>query len=299
MKSKKFTSNSKLKKITIIGLPILIISFWGLWTFFNKDANSLSALFSGLAFAGLGIGLYLQREEIQLQRADLSLQRKELELTREVLEGQEKQLAEQTKLIEQQFLNQRISRIEENIQRLLQGYIQVIHGLEKVLGNSPIQHEGRNLCIIILDSFEKFKNNNNSDESFFQNMDNGLKKRYNYISAELSLSIENILLYYDSIVIEQSLPQETINNFLILIKSHLPFYLRCYIFYFAKFHNTGDINIELRKLITKYLLDDFDELTVRFLICQDIDHRLAKFILEKENYTVLQRLLREIIDSKQ
>lgn len=299
MKSKKFTSNSKLKKITIIGLPILIISFWGLWTFFNKDANSLSALFSGLAFAGLGIGLYLQREEIQLQRADLSLQRKELELTREVLEGQEKQLAEQTKLIEQQFLNQRISRIEENIQRLLQGYIQVIHGLEKVWVNINIQNEGNKLQDYILLSFTESKNNNNFKESFFNHMRKGLDKKHNGIAAELSLSFENILVYYDSIVKEQLLPQETINNFLILIKSHLPLYLRCYFFYFAKFHSTGDTNIVLKELITKYLLDDFDDIIMRFIICQNNESKpMIHHLYDGENYRTLQSLLREIIDSK-
>lgn len=73
------------KKETILpcwffGLLIAIVIFWGLWHFidFENKFDSLSSLFSGLAFAGLIGTLVYQKQE-------LALQRQELEDTRSVL----------------------------------------------------------------------------------------------------------------------------------------------------------------------------------------------------------------------
>ena len=50
--------------------------------------GGLTALFSGLAFAGLITTLFMQRQELSLQRKELGLQRNELAQTREVFQIQ-------------------------------------------------------------------------------------------------------------------------------------------------------------------------------------------------------------------
>lgn len=59
----------------------------------NRNMDSLSALFSGLAFAGVIVSLFLQREDIKLQRKELRQQAVELA-------GQKEELARQRKLAE-------------------------------------------------------------------------------------------------------------------------------------------------------------------------------------------------------
>lgn len=51
-----------------------------------KRVESITALFSGLAFAGMMIAIYLQSKELSLQRRELELTRKELHRTAEANE---------------------------------------------------------------------------------------------------------------------------------------------------------------------------------------------------------------------
>ncbi len=48
----------------------------------------VNALFSGLAFAGILIALYMQKHELALQREELSETREELKLQRMEMKGQ-------------------------------------------------------------------------------------------------------------------------------------------------------------------------------------------------------------------
>lgn len=49
---------------------------------FGDAFGATNALFSGMAFAGVIVALFMQRRELQLQRRQLQLQKEELELTR-------------------------------------------------------------------------------------------------------------------------------------------------------------------------------------------------------------------------
>ncbi|WP_162183545.1 putative phage abortive infection protein [Halocynthiibacter namhaensis] len=66
-------------------LPLGMLFWWDLPDEvggFGDMFGSVTALFSGLAFAGLIAALFMQRQELTLQRRELGFQRKELELSR-------------------------------------------------------------------------------------------------------------------------------------------------------------------------------------------------------------------------
>lgn len=76
---------------------------------FGDSFGVLTALFSGLAFAGIIISikmqskqLRLQRKELRLTRLEVSLQREELTLTRKEVRGQKKELKYQNKTMKKQ-----------------------------------------------------------------------------------------------------------------------------------------------------------------------------------------------------
>ncbi len=69
---------------------------------FGDGFGGITALFSGLAFAGIVITLYLQRGDLQLQREMLEAQYEELKATREELAGQKEQMEQQNQFIEKQ-----------------------------------------------------------------------------------------------------------------------------------------------------------------------------------------------------
>lgn len=89
--------------IALILFPILLVfGGWGFTLYaglqyfdtwakrgqFGDLFGSVNALFSGLAFAGLIIAVFLQRQELALQREELKLQREEMGLAREQLTAQ-------------------------------------------------------------------------------------------------------------------------------------------------------------------------------------------------------------------
>jgi hypothetical protein len=81
----------------IVLAAIAVIVVVGLWLWIpgclsNGDYAPVNALFSGLAFAGLIIAIFLQREELQLQRRELALTREEMQGQKEQLEGQKLQM---------------------------------------------------------------------------------------------------------------------------------------------------------------------------------------------------------------
>ncbi len=55
---------------------------------FGDQFGAINALFSGLAFAGIVVSLFLQRRDLSLQRRDLKMQRVELQKSREEFEQQ-------------------------------------------------------------------------------------------------------------------------------------------------------------------------------------------------------------------
>ncbi len=69
---------------------------------FGDMFGGINALFSGLAFVGIILTIYLQKRELSLQREELVLQREELVLTRKEIKGQKEQLEEQNKTLRHQ-----------------------------------------------------------------------------------------------------------------------------------------------------------------------------------------------------
>jgi hypothetical protein len=100
------------KMVGLVVVGIWLVVGWMLPTGFlgnPKDAAALgdgfgmvNALFSGLAFAGLLVTLWMQRTELRLQRTELQLQRAELVESREVMREQTEQLAQQREQFERQ-----------------------------------------------------------------------------------------------------------------------------------------------------------------------------------------------------
>jgi len=91
--------------------------------------GSVTALFSGLAFAGLIAALFTQRQELITQRKELALQRKELELSRR-----------EYKL--QRFENTLFAMIE-----LFNGHVQSLERLPKGADNSTQPNKGRDVLV--------------------------------------------------------------------------------------------------------------------------------------------------------
>lgn len=90
-------------------VALFAISTWILFAFFCTwderaqfgDAyGALNALYSGLAFAGIIITLFLQREELTLQRAELRATRDELARTSRAQEASSVALVQQAKAAE-------------------------------------------------------------------------------------------------------------------------------------------------------------------------------------------------------
>jgi hypothetical protein len=85
---------------------------------FGDSFGVLNTLFSGFAFSGVILSLWMQRNELQLQRKELRLQRNELQVSRGVAESQAQELAAQKEAMRIQC---RIAALSA----LMQGDIQV------------------------------------------------------------------------------------------------------------------------------------------------------------------------------
>ncbi len=69
---------------------------------FGDAFGALNALFAGLAFAGLIIAIFLQREDIKLQSKALEKQTEEIKLQNDVLDLQRQELSDTRKVLEDQ-----------------------------------------------------------------------------------------------------------------------------------------------------------------------------------------------------
>lgn len=110
-------------------IPLIIVFFAWLvsgfliWFVFSPQNRgvvgdmfgAVNALFSGLAFAGLILTMWMQRQELTLQRNELELTREEMALARKEAEGQKKALEKQA-----DFLGKQTTAMEEQIKLLRQ-----------------------------------------------------------------------------------------------------------------------------------------------------------------------------------
>lgn len=110
---------------------------------FGDKFGAVNALFSGLAFAGLILTLFLQREE-------LSLQRDELEQTREELSRQRKEFEIQNK-------NLKLQRFENSFFSLLSHYLELVNRLEYECEDGADPYKGQGYSVF--DWFYRSKTN--------------------------------------------------------------------------------------------------------------------------------------------
>ena len=111
------SENFYLSIYGLIALLLLVTVVWGLYGFFvyigfedystrgqsGDMFGGITALFSGLAFAGLIYTLFIQKKELQYQREELSRLVDEQSQTKEHLETQAQQMKQQSSFIEQQI----------------------------------------------------------------------------------------------------------------------------------------------------------------------------------------------------
>ena len=136
-KAEKSTTRWFLITVLAIGGVVVVVTFLGLieaWVYssFHKwEHRGLfgdmfgvgNAIFSALAFAGLIVAIFLQREELKLQRQELKLTREEVARQREQLQSQAETLKKQT--LENTFFE--LLRFHQEILQAVRHY----HGRER------------------------------------------------------------------------------------------------------------------------------------------------------------------------
>ena len=75
----------------------LIFAMWGVTTTLADTINAISSIFTALAFAGIILTVFLQKEELALQRQELVDTRKELQRTAVAQEKSEAALSQQVR----------------------------------------------------------------------------------------------------------------------------------------------------------------------------------------------------------
>lgn len=94
-------------------LLIVIIAVWASWPFiiatlftewpvrgqFGDMFGGLNSLFSGFAFAGIIVAIWLQRKELQLQREELQATREELKRAAKAQEASQEALSKQADIL--------------------------------------------------------------------------------------------------------------------------------------------------------------------------------------------------------
>lgn len=104
---KKSKTRSYIRAIFLVVLAIWLLfltwTTYSEWSFeqrgqFGDQFGAISALFSGLAFAGIVISLWMQRDELKLQRKELELQRDEIHQSRMVMMAQREEMEQSREL---------------------------------------------------------------------------------------------------------------------------------------------------------------------------------------------------------
>jgi len=133
-KDKNKSTKKNYQTLFIIILIILVVGLWlgNLCLFINKDPmergtfgdmfGGVNSLFSGLAFLGIILTIFLQSKELSLQREELRFTRKELERTASAQEKSEIALRRQAENLkisaELSALNTLINHYSEEQKRL-------------------------------------------------------------------------------------------------------------------------------------------------------------------------------------
>lgn len=129
-----------MSKVIILLLIVIIFAVWVGWPFFVAARftewsergqfgdlfGGLNTLFSGFAFAGIIVAIWLQRKELQLQREDLQATREELKRAAKAQEASQEALSKQADIL----------HISAQLNALNNLYLNYSHQIEIVTGTS-------------------------------------------------------------------------------------------------------------------------------------------------------------------
>ena len=112
---------------------------------FGDSFGAISALFAGLAFAGVIWAILLQQRELGLQREELGLQRKNVELQRENLKTQQEILRVQRRELQEQRKTLQKQNFESSFFQLFGLHNEIVNSIELVrnIDRKEVTYSGR------------------------------------------------------------------------------------------------------------------------------------------------------------
>ena len=119
---------------------------------FGDSFGAISALFAGLAFAGVIWAILLQQRELGLQREELGLQRKNVELQRKNLNTQQEILRVQRRELQEQRKTLQKQNFESSFFQLFGLHNEIVNSIKfsSTVDNQPITYSGRDYFIYAL-----------------------------------------------------------------------------------------------------------------------------------------------------
>jgi hypothetical protein len=159
----------------------ILITYWRGWPergLFGDSFGAVNTLFSGLAFAGLIVAIFLQQKQLNYQREDLELQRKELELTRLTLKDQKVEMELQNETLKLQLFENKffqLMRYYDQITKSMQ-----ITGVLKSNEVDPEAYQGRICFQFIWERYseEMFFTRNQMNEEQVEQFDDEFYQKY-------------------------------------------------------------------------------------------------------------------------
>ena len=135
---------------------------------FGETFGAANALFSGLAFAGIIITLYRQKDELSSQRADLNQQAQALEYANQALNNHKEEMAQQKKMMDEQLKQVYVQKIESTVFTMLGQYDNVISRIQGRTHepNKMITEEGRGYIAYFAKLLKNSESINSKDIQF-------------------------------------------------------------------------------------------------------------------------------------
>jgi len=275
-------------------VPIII---WLVFIYFGMEwykADSLGALFSGLAFTGVAIGLYFQTKQLSMQREDLELQRNEMIETRNVLKAQEEQMKKQKEAMVEQLENQKASRTMDYFLKLLQSHSD--YAENELSRNIHLYREDLNLSDVFFWSSHRCVEKQIEIVAIDNVLSKDLIKRELHNARRFVLSVSLILEAYEHLVHNPSISEQTKKEILRAIKSGIPLYQLCLFYCFSVHHKTYKEDNKLKLLIIEYILDNFHKEIVKRILSSKDNELLEKVNAYSEEYfTIMSEGIKESI----
>lgn len=202
---KKYLENFKF---WMVAIPLFLLVFYVVvYTItgtergiFGETFGAANALFSGLAFAGIIITLYRQKDELSSQRADLNQQAQALEYANQALNNHKEEMAQQKKMMDEQLKQVYVQKIESTVFTMLGQYDNVISRIQGRTHepNKMITEEGRGYIAYFAKLLKNSESINSKDIQFtLANYVNYLYQIFNYIDSAKILNDEDKAVEFD------------------------------------------------------------------------------------------------------